>query len=107
MVAQDNNGTWLPRWYIFRQDVRRRLCFKFIGNMFGFVVEITTEETPVCESKSERLRWDDFVVNQLRSSSSGGDVCHDQLYRDDSSDGSVAGMAPAGEHCGNSRSVSN
>ena len=51
LVAQDNNGTWLPRWYIFRQDVRRRLCFKFIGNMFVFVVEITTEETPVCESK--------------------------------------------------------
>ena len=52
MVAQDNNGTWLPRWYIFHQDVRRRLCFKFNGNMFVFVVEITTEETPVCESKA-------------------------------------------------------
>ena len=52
MVAQDNNGTWLPRWYIFHQDVRRRLCFTFVGNMFVFVVEITTEETPVCESKA-------------------------------------------------------
>ena len=29
--------------------------------------------------------------------------CHDQLYRDDRRDGSVAGMAPTGEHFGNSR----